>query len=734
MKKRFPRGYWESIDNVITHLQPYIEKLERLPKCKELSADGLSMLSKVISKYHGGYEVLSEKLGIPTADSSIDKKPRDYWTHEKSLEAIHKYLAQSDNPTIKPTKKELKIFNPSILTALGKFTLKQLLEDYQKFYGSKLSERKRKVKWNKEKIKKTILKLVDKFGFIPSNSELAELGLDGLRGVIDRTGGLNYYSKKLGVPTKKQFLGVKPSGYWEDIKNVKKEILPVIKKLGHFPSYPELIALEKTYLQSAINAHGGIKLLAKTLDMNINSVGLYITSDGHYVRSRYEVLFDNFLSINSISHETGGLISEDTNHLFDFKLKTVNQSDIYIEIWGFSDRHKTEISNRYNKKRKIKEEIYKGLGFKLISLEENDFDQPFKVIYEKLSKLIIDNGIKTIINPIDNVLDYFIGNAYGFEELKKELQPHIEKFDGKMPTSTYLSSLKLEGLIARVQKYGGFPFVTKKLGLLKWDKYDNPELAEMLGIEITWPKGRFEKELDDVVNQFGYIPTQKEFLEIGRGDLLGRVNEAGGAQKIADKYGYMTKTLNLGWSHSHGFDEWGTFKSAIERIIKELGHFPSTKWLRDNKHTSLENYIYKYGGIDAVASELGYKSRSAQLNKWVDKIYCLSELKSLSQNIGKTPTKSDLEKNGLGGLNQALRKHFGGLRNAVIEIDLQPTKLPMGHWLDFENVEKVILDLTEKLGHYPSRDEINSEGFGGMAGAVYKHHGGLINVKKKIFG
>ena len=74
------------------------------------------------------------------------------------------------------------------------------------------------------------------------------------------------------------------------------------------------------------------------------------------------------------------------------------------------------------------------------------------------------------------------------------------------------------------------------------------------------------------------------------------------------------------------------------------------------------------------------------------------------------------------------------MRNAVIEIDLPPTKLPMGHWLDFENVEKVILDLTEKLGHYPSRDEINSEGFGGMAGAVYKHHGGLINVKKKIFG
>lgn len=734
MKKRFPPGYWENIDNVITHLQPYIEKLGRLPKHKELTADSLSMLSKAISKYHGGFDVLSENLGVPTALGTADIKPRDYWSHERSLEAIHEYLIHSENPSQRPTRKELTTFNPSILTAIGKFTLKQLLDDYQNQYGVVLSQRNKKLKWTEDKIDKTILKLVNEFGYIPSYSELAELGLDGLRGVISKTGGVDYYANKLDVPTKIQFLGVKPSGYWKDIENVKNEILPIVKKLGHFPSYAELIALGKKDLLSAYRAQGGIKSLAEKLGMDLDTVGLYVTADGHYVRSRYEVLFDNFLSINSIPHETEGLITEGKNYLYDFKLQTVNKSDVYFEIWGYSERHDTEISNAYNVKRKIKEEVYKELGFTLISLEEGDFDKPFDIIYEKLSDLIISYGIKSDLKPVNNILDYFIGNAYSFDELKNELQPHIDTLDGKMPTTTYLKRLKLEGLISKVQKYGGFPFVAQKLGIQTWDKSDNPELAGTLGFEIAWPEGRFEKELDTVVNQFGYIPTQAELLEIGRGDLLGRLNVAGGAQKVAEKFGYVTKTQFLGKTHNHGFDDWETFKAAIDKIANELGYFPSTKWLRDNSYNSLETYIYKYGGIDEVAKKLDYKSQSAQINKWVDKSFCLSELKNISEKLGKTPTKTELEENGLGGLNQALRKHCGGLRNATIEAGLYPTRPPMGYWQDFDNVKKIILEISEKLGHYPSQEELRDEGYGGMIGAIYRHHGGLKNVKRNIIG
>jgi hypothetical protein len=732
MRRRFPRNYWKNLENVISHLQPYIENYGRLPKTKELSDDGLSMLSKSISKYHGGIESLSKKINVPTADGLIGKKPRDYWTHEKSLETIHEYLQQSDDPTKQPTRKELTQFNPNFISALAKKTLKQLLEDYRNTYDIQLVKHKSERKWTKELIEKKIRELTDQFGYIPTQSDLSELKLDGLRGVISKTGGVNYYSEKLDLPTKSQFLGLKPAGYWMDLENVKKEILPLIKKLGHFPSDKELTALDKKYLNRAYQSHGGLKKLAIKLDIELESVGFYVTMDGHYVRSRYEVLFDNFLSINSIPHESEGLISENHNYLFDFKLTDIRGNNVYVEIWGYSVRHNTDISNTYNLKRIEKEKVYTDLGLLLISLEEDDFDKPFETIYRKLTGVMISYEIQTEFKPIKNIIDYFIGKAYGFDELLNELQPHIDNLDGKMPTSTYLKALKLEGLNSKVSKYGGYPFVAEKLGLESWDKSNNPEIAEKLGLEIIWTDGRFEKELEEIVFQFGYIPTQSDLLEIGKGDLLGKINRDGGSQKVAEKYGYQTKTQFLGRSHNFGFDDWETFKLALEIIVDEIGMFPSTKWLRENGHTTLENFIYKYGGIDEVAKKIGHKSQSEQINKWLDKNYCLLEFKKLANRIGKTPTKKDLEENGLSGLYGAIKKHYGGIRNTAIEVGMSPTRPPMGHWKDFDNVKKSILEVEKKLGHYPSQEELKKEGYGGMVATIYRHHGGLTKVKSII--
>lgn len=303
-----------------------------------------------------------------------------------------------------------------------------------------------------------------------------------------------------------------------------------------------------------------------------------------------------------------------------------------------------------------------------------------------------------------------------------------------MPTTTYLKALKLEGLVSKVSKYGGFPYVASKLGLETWDKTENPDIAAKLGIESVdvWPPGRFESELSEIVQQFGYIPTQAELLDAGKGDLLGRINLAGGAQAVAERFGYQTRSQSQNQTLDYGYGDWERFEAALRSIINEIGAFPSTKWLRDNNYNTLEKYIYKYGGIEKVATSLGHQSRSQELARWTNKADALAGLKGIADELGRAPKKKDLSDKGMGGLLGALQKHCGGLGNALGEIGLARTRPPPGHWKNFDNVAETLNQLMLKLGHFPTQGELKHEGFGGLNACIYKYHGGLAKVKAKL--
>lgn len=47
----------------------------------------------------------------------------------------------------------------------------------------------------------------------------------------------------------------KPKGYWKDFENLKKELLPICKKLNSFPTQQQLIFLRRTDITSAIARH-----------------------------------------------------------------------------------------------------------------------------------------------------------------------------------------------------------------------------------------------------------------------------------------------------------------------------------------------------------------------------------------------------------------------------------------------------------------------------------------------
>lgn len=103
------------------------------------------------------------------------------------------------------------------------------------------------------------------------------------------------------------------------------------------------------------------------------------TRDGHLVRSRAEIIVDDYLFENRIWHvyeKRLPVVEEDV--YCDFYLP---EHDMYIEIWGKRDQE-------YIGRKEHKEKVYRESGLRLISLEDQHINDP-----DLLTKALLQHGI-----------------------------------------------------------------------------------------------------------------------------------------------------------------------------------------------------------------------------------------------------------------------------------------------------------------------------------------------------
>lgn len=115
----------------------------------------------------------------------------------------------------------------------------------------------------------------------------------------------------------------------------------------------------------------------ETEDFRLKYETKYRTKDGHYVRSRAELIIDNWLYDNNILHEYEKRITDDNtnNHIFsDFYIKEKN---LYIEYYGLN-------TNEYKNKIEYKRKIYEQNNLKCIELYEKDLENIEDVLEDKL--------------------------------------------------------------------------------------------------------------------------------------------------------------------------------------------------------------------------------------------------------------------------------------------------------------------------------------------------------------
>ena len=103
----------------------------------------------------------------------------------------------------------------------------------------------------------------------------------------------------------------------------------------------------------------------------------YRTEDGHYVRSKAEMIIDNWLYNKNIVHAYEKRLPIEENLLSDFYIP---RGKVYIEYWGYENK------KEYLDRKKIKQDIYKKYNFNLIELNEKDVQNLDDVLPKMLLK------------------------------------------------------------------------------------------------------------------------------------------------------------------------------------------------------------------------------------------------------------------------------------------------------------------------------------------------------------
>lgn len=107
----------------------------------------------------------------------------------------------------------------------------------------------------------------------------------------------------------------------------------------------------------------------------------YRTQDGHRVRSRAEVMIDDYLYLKNIAHAYERRLPIDEDVLSDF---FIPEGRVFIEFWGMEE------NDKYLERKKKKLEIYAREGLRLIELNDKDIQSLDDILPRKLRKFGIN--------------------------------------------------------------------------------------------------------------------------------------------------------------------------------------------------------------------------------------------------------------------------------------------------------------------------------------------------------
>lgn len=156
-----------------------------------------------------------------------------------------------------------------------------------------------------------------------------------------------------------------------------------------FIRWPESLTSNKTLVSTIADIKGdpvveikSTTTLSETSEFRDKFPAKHRATDGHFTRSKAEMLIDNWLYMFEIVHayERKLPIEEDVYSAF-----YIPTGKVYIEYWGY------ENDSKYLHRKRIKQGIYKKYGFNLIELEDKDVQNLDNI----LPRMLLKFGVQT---------------------------------------------------------------------------------------------------------------------------------------------------------------------------------------------------------------------------------------------------------------------------------------------------------------------------------------------------
>ena len=377
----------------------------------------------------------------------------------------------------------------------------------------------------------------------------------------------------------------KAKGYWNE-SIIRFEIESLINEIGFFPTTSDLNNMNRTDLLSAMKRNGSINHFRKLLGYNFPR-----RQNGYW--SEENTIIELKKLIEELSHFPTGN-----------ELKKINRGDLQNAInqhGGFN----------YFRKLLKHEIIQNSKGH----WTDETIIAELKLIVKKLNYFPTLHELR-IMNK--NSLGYAVSHQGGVNYFKEKMGYKITKkttghwnenniinelkliISDKehFPTGNELTKMKRGDLLGAINQHGGFNHFRERIGYKSIHKPDN-----------YWNEETIIIELESVIYDIDYFPSQEQLIKMKRGDLKDSIVQHGGANYFRKKLGYKPLQEHKGyWSEK-------TIIEELRQVIKHLGHFPSHNELNITKKKGLQNAINKSDGLIHFREKMGYNTSVYQKYK-----------------------------------------------------------------------------------------------------------------------
>ncbi|HLC55649.1 MAG TPA: hypothetical protein VJJ23_00235 [Candidatus Nanoarchaeia archaeon] len=181
--------------------------------------------------------------------------------------------------------------------------------------------------------------------------------------------------------------------------------------------------------------------------------------------------------------------------------------------------------------------------------------------------------------------------------------------------------------------------------------------------------------------------------------------------------------------------DWKNVNIELEKLIEELGHFPTHKDFVETKNYNIYRPILRYhDGIGKVREKMGYVKTERERRPyryWKKFENIEKELNNLAKKLGHFPSSKELYKLGYAGLIHAIYRDQQNLYDIKKSMGYENKKRSEDYWKDEKNIKKELEELIEKLGHFPFSKDFVKNGYR-LYRNILNYHGGIDKVREKM--